>query len=67
MSHIRLDACTDISIAPEKDLEMTAQSIGEILGVNFRRDFSGEYEEFPAYMATSGDARFVLLGPPAPE
>jgi len=57
----------EISIAPALDLETTAHSIGRILGLNFKRDLSGNYEEFPAYIALSGDSEYVLLGNPDPK
>jgi hypothetical protein len=53
-----------ISIQPDFSLEDTARIVGEVLGLPFKFDDSGYFEEFPAYSSPHGDTRFALLGPP---
>lgn len=56
----------DVEIAPAGDLEQTAMVLGEALGVEFRFDASGNYEEFPAFVAKRGELEYALLGVPDP-
>ena len=56
-----------VEIAPTSDLAQTAKILSDALGVLFRFDASGNYEEFPAYVATRGDLEYALLGVPDPK
>jgi len=56
-----------IGIIPAADLETTARVIGKIVDAHFKKDETGFYEEFPAYIAKSGGIEYALLGHPEPE
>ena len=54
------------TITPVGELEATARAISVALGVDLRRDQSGDYEEFPAFVASASALQFALLGNPKP-
>jgi hypothetical protein len=56
-----------IGIVPVADLETTARVVGKIVDADFKKDVTGFYEEFPAYIAKSGGIEYALLGHPEPE
>ena len=56
-----------IGIPPVADLETTADMVGKIVDAQFKKDVTGFYEEFPAYIARSGGIKYALLGHPEPE
>lgn len=53
-----------IRIEPDFPLKDTARIVGDILGIQFKFDDSGFFEEFPAYSSAPGRTRLALLGPP---
>ncbi|QLL13730.1 hypothetical protein [Pseudomonas chlororaphis] len=57
----------DIGLTPVGSLENTATVIGDILGVTFEKDKEGMYEEFPAFLASTPNLKYALLGTPLPE
>lgn len=57
----------DIGIGPFGDLEDTARILSEVLHVDFKSDVDSSYDEFPAYIANSNGAEYVLLGAPHSE
>ena len=52
---------------PIVDLERTAELMSKIVGHTFKKDLSGYYEEYPAYVAEIDGTKYALLGPPDPE
>ena len=61
-------AFANVEIEPVGSLEETAIVLGKALGgLQFVKDSSGYYEEFPAFTATRETLRFDLLGIPEPE
>ncbi|QWF16381.1 hypothetical protein [Lysobacter capsici] len=58
----------NVLIRPLGGLADTASVLGQVLGgLRFEQDFSGKFEEFPAYTAEHDGVLYALLGPPAPE
>ena len=54
------------TIKPLGELAATAKTISVALGVDLRYDQSGDYEEFPAFVASAHGWHFALLGNPSP-
>ena len=52
---------------PVVSLEHTAELMSKIVGQTFKKDLSGYYEEYPAYVAEIDATKYALLGPPDPE
>lgn len=57
----------NVEIAPAGDQAHTARILSDAFSVQFRFDTSGNYEEFPAYVATRDDLEYALLGVPDPK
>ena len=58
---------SSIGVLQAGGLAATASILGEILGVDFKKELLGTYDEFPAYIGDMDGARYALLGNPAPE
>jgi hypothetical protein len=56
-----------VTIGPTMPLQDVAARIGDALGVVFKEEVTGKYEEYPAWVGVAGGIEFVLLGPPLPE
>jgi len=57
-----------IEIKTDMNLAHAASIVGRALGeVSFQADLSGDYEEYPAFVAVHGLRKYVLLGAPASE
>lgn len=57
-----------IEIKTDMNLTHAASLVGRVLGeVSFQADPSGDYEEYPAFVAVHGLRKYVLLGAPASE
>jgi hypothetical protein len=54
----------EVNVDASKHLDLTASIIGMILGVEFKLYSSGNYEEFPAYVANKNGLSYALLGFP---
>ena len=57
----------NLEIAPAGDLAQTAKILSAAFGEQFRFDTSGNYEEFPAFVATRDNLEYALLGVPDPK
>ncbi|WP_148051316.1 hypothetical protein [Pseudomonas chlororaphis] len=57
----------DIGLTPVGSLENTATVLGDILGVTFKKDNEGTYDEYPAFLASTPTLKYALLGVPLPE
>lgn len=56
-----------LNIHPTLTFEETATVLSKALGVDFREDHSGKYEEYPAYRTLALGLELALLAPPLPE
>ena len=57
-----------VFIDPFKDLQTTADVIGEIFGgIQFKFDDDWAYDEFPTYIAKDDTYEYALLGIPDPK
>lgn len=56
-----------LNIRPTLSFEETVAVIGDALGLSFKDDQAGKYEEFPAYRAFVLGLEVALLAPPLPE
>jgi hypothetical protein len=57
-----------LGVRPVGDLAQTASLLGEALGITFREDQEGRFDEFPAFIAERDGVEYALLGsPPASE
>jgi hypothetical protein len=54
-------------IQPSISLSEAADRIGKALAIRLVPETSGRFEEYPAFVGSTSDQEFVLLGPPAPE
>lgn len=57
----------DIGLTPIGSLENTATVLGGILGITFKEDNEGTYDEYPAFLACTLTHKYALLGVPLPE
>ncbi|CAI8938879.1 Glycogen phosphorylase [Pseudomonas chlororaphis] len=60
-------AFADIGLTPIGSLENTATVLGDILGITFKEDNEGTYDEYPAFLASTPTLKYALLGTPLPE
>ncbi|UCR87330.1 hypothetical protein [Pseudomonas chlororaphis] len=56
-----------IFLTPVDSLENTATVLGDILGVTFKEDNEGTYDEYPTFLASTSTLKYALLGNPLPE
>ena len=56
-----------LNIAPTVSFEATVAVLAKALGIVFREDLEGKYEEYPAYRAFALGLEIALLAPPHPE
>lgn len=57
----------DIGLTPIGSLQNTATILGNILGITFKEDNEGTYDEYPAFLASTPTLKYALLGVPLPE
>ncbi|OLF53303.1 hypothetical protein [Pseudomonas chlororaphis] len=57
----------DIGLTPIGSLENTATILGNVLGITFKQDNEGTYDEYPAFIASTPTLKYALLGVPLPE
>ncbi|WDG92260.1 hypothetical protein PUP49_02265 [Pseudomonas chlororaphis] len=60
-------AFADIGLTPIGSLENTATVLGDIIGITFKEDNEGTYDEYPAFLASTPTLKYALLGTPLPE
>ncbi|EIM13013.1 MULTISPECIES: hypothetical protein [Pseudomonas] len=60
-------AFADIGLTPIGSLENTATVLGDILGITFKEDNEGTYDEYPTFLASTQTLKYALLGIPLPE
>lgn len=56
-----------IFLTPIDSLENTATVLGDILGITFKEDNEGTYDDYPAFPASTPTLKYALLGTPPPE
>ncbi|WP_458378892.1 hypothetical protein [Pseudomonas chlororaphis] len=56
-----------IFLTPIDSLEKTATVLGDILGIIFKEDNEGTYDEYPVFLASTPTLKYALLGTPLPE
>lgn len=62
-SPMRVGKSLHVVFPTEKDVAKLARRVASLLGIRLFEDVSGHFEEFPAFVGTSDELGFNLLGP----
>jgi len=62
-----MDFTGSLIIRPEKPIEELVNKVSKLLSINFMKDTSGKFDEFPAFIGTVFGVEIAVLGIPDKE